>query len=173
MAKTKLEKNKIIEDYIKRLEEAKAFFIITPTKINPNEANELRKTLKDIDSSFSIIKNTLFKIAAKKAKIGIDKISIQDQKAIVFCNKDASQSAKIVYDFLEDIEKGEINSGLLDGNLLDIDEIEQLAKLPSRNIMLATTVRTIASPLSGLLNVLNANITNLIYALKNISEKNN
>lgn len=171
MAKTKTQKNQIIQDYIDRLEATKALFIITPTKITPNEANMLRKKLKEINSTFSTIKNTLFKIALDKADIKIE--NIEKEKAVVFCNSDASQGAKILYDFIKDIDKGKINAGLLNRQLLDSTQIEKLAKLPSREIMVSTTVRTIASPLSSFMNVLNANIKNLIYVLNNISEKNN
>ncbi len=170
MAKTKTQKNKIIKDYIDRLEASKALFIVTPTQITPNEANMLRKKLKEIDSSFSTIKNTLFKIALEKTNIKFE--DIDKEKAVVFCDSDASQAAKALYDFLKDIDKGEINAGFLNRQLLDSSQIEELAKLPSREIMVSTTVRTIVSPLSSFMNVLNANIKNLIYVLNNISEKN-
>jgi large subunit ribosomal protein L10 len=170
MAKTKKEKQELVTKYTDKLSAAKAVYIIRPTQITPNEANALRKQLKANDASMSVVKNSLFKLALEKADKKIDSIEFEGENAAVFCNGEVSESAKILDTFMKDQQKGEFRGGLLDTTQLSKIDIEQLAELPSKDIMIATTVRMIAAPLSSFMNVLNGNILNLVNVLKNISK---
>lgn len=171
MAKTKEEKQNIIEAYVKDLNDSKALFVITPTEITPNEINDLRKKLKDVGSSITFIKNTLLEKALEKSGKKLDNVSFDNQKAVLFSKEKASESAKILSDFLEEIKKGKIEGGLLDKTSLSLEDIDELANLPPKEQMIAISVSTIASPLSSFVNVLNANVTNLINVLNNIAEE--
>lgn len=171
MAKTKQEKEKLIEQYIERLKEAKATFVIAPTGITPNEANQLRSKLLNNNSTLNTVKNSLFKIALDKTKKDIEDIDLSGENAVIFCEGEISGSAKFVYDFLDEIRKGKIKGGFLDGSFLSKEEIEALAKLPPREVLLIQTINTFQAPISGFIRVLNANILNLINVLNNISEK--
>jgi large subunit ribosomal protein L10 len=171
MAKTKGEKKQIVENYVEKINGSDALFIITPTKITPNEANDLRKKLAEKGASFNVVKNTLFRLALKKTGKDLGDIDLSSENAIIFCEKDASENAKILYEFLKEIKKGAIKGGFLDGTLLGQSNVEELAKLPSKDVMLATTVRTIAAPITNFVYALNGNILNLINVINNISEK--
>lgn len=171
MAKTKQEKKQLVEDYKKKLKDSDAVFIIVPTKITPNEATKLRKQLKENEGSYHVVKNTLFEIALKESKKDLEKIEFTQENAVVYCKGDASENAKIVYDFIDEIGKGEIKGGLLSDTFLPKEKVISLAKLPSKEVMIQKTVGTIASPLSGFVNVLNANLSDFVNVLKNISEE--
>jgi large subunit ribosomal protein L10 len=171
MAKIQQKKQDMIEMYVKKINDSDALIILKPTKLTPNEANALRKKLKDLNSSFNFVKNTLFSLALQKANKKIDNFSFEHENAIVFCKGDASENTKIVYDFIQELKKGEIQAGLLGNKTLNGEDIERLAKLPSKEIMIGITVRTIAAPLTGFINVLNGTILNFLYVLKNISEQ--
>jgi large subunit ribosomal protein L10 len=171
MAKTKKDKEKLIEQYIKRLKEAKAIFVITPTGITPNEANQLRSKLLNNDSTLSTVKNSLFKIALDKTKTDLEDIDLSGENAVIFCQGEISESAKFVYNFLDEIKKGKIKGGFLDSSFLSEKEIETLAKLPPKEILLVQTVNAFQAPISSFVRLLNANTLNLINVLNNISEK--
>lgn len=168
MAKSKQDKKKLIDSYVKDLNDASATFVITPTGINPNEANEIRQKLND--ASLRFIKNTLFKIALKDANKSFDDIEFKDQKAILFSKGDASANAKILFEHLKEIKKGEILGGLLKDNILTKEEVEELANLPTKDVMIATTVGAIGSPLTGFVRVVNAPLSDFVSVLKNISD---
>lgn len=170
MAKTKNQKQETVENYLEKLNAATALFIITPTKITPNEANALRRKLSENDASFNVVKNSLFKIALKKVKKELKGTELSGENAVVFAQGQESESAKTLYEFLEEAKKGEIRGGFLNDEYLTKEEVEELAKLPSREILIATTVQTLAAPLSSFVRVLNANISSLVNVLKNISE---
>jgi large subunit ribosomal protein L10 len=169
MAKSKNLKKDIVESYEAKIGEAKALFVVTPTKITPNEANDLRKKLKAVDATFTTIKNTLFQRALKNAKREMT-TEFTGENALIFCQGEATEGAKIAYEFLKELEKGEIKGGILNGDDLSAQDIENLAKLPTKEVLLAQTVGTIAAPIRGFVTVLNGNISGLVNVLKNISD---
>ena len=171
MAKTKKEKKEIVETYVGKLNNSKAFYVITPTEITPNEAIALRKKLHESNSSFNLVKNSLFKLALESAKKELKSTAFDGENAIVFVEGEPTEGAKAIYEFIKDIKKGAIKGGMLDGQELIKTDIEELAKLPSKDVLIGQVVGTIAAPLSGFVNVLNANITGFVNVLKNISEK--
>lgn len=170
MAKSKERKREVVEEYQARLNEASAFFVIKPTAITPNEATVLRKKLKAARATFSVVKNTLFDVALDKANKKDVNLDISGENAIIFCEDDVSEPAKAVYEFLKEIEKGEIRGGFLNDSPLSGQDVEDLAKLPSKEVLLAYTVSAIGAPISGFVNVMNANLVNLVNVFKNISE---
>jgi len=171
MAKIRSQKDAILDNYIEKVKNAKAFYIISPTSITPNEANKLRKELEKTDSKYSQVKNTLFKLALTKAGKEIKDVDFSNENAVIFTQGEPTDSAKIVYDFLKEIKKGEIKSGMLDQTQLSSAEVEELAKLPSREIMLGITLSTMNAPVTNFVRVLNGNITNFISIIKQLSEK--
>lgn len=170
MAKTRKQKDQSIDEYVDLINNAHALFFIRPTAITPNEATELRKKLKGTGATFSVIKNTLFKIALEKTTLPMKDLEMTGENAIIYCTEEVTEPAKVIYEFIEDHKKGEIRGGVLQDSELSGQDVESLAKLPSKDIMIAQTVRAIGAPLSGFVNVLNANISNLVNVLKNISE---
>ena len=119
------------------------------------DITELRRKLSSDQTTFRVLKNTLVKRAASEAGIeGLDE-HLQGPIAIAFCGGDITTAAKALNDFGKDSEKLEIRAGLLDGKVIDAGQVVVLAKLPSRDELLAKLVGSLNSPLSGLVRVLN------------------
>jgi len=119
------------------------------------DITELRRKLSSEQTSFRVLKNTLVKRAASEAGVeGLDDY-LQGPIAIAFCGGDITAAAKALYDFGKELEKLEIRAGLLDGKMIDASQVVALAKLPSRDELLAKLVGSLKSPLSGLVRVLN------------------
>ena len=64
-----------------------------------------------------------------------------------------------------------IKAGFVEGEVLDVQGIEALAKLPSREVLIAQTLGGLNAPITGFVGVLNANLRNLVYALNAIAQK--
>ena len=79
--------------------------------------------------------------------------------------------AKVIQDFIKEKKKAAIRGGKLQSSLLGSSEVERLATLPSREQLIAQVVGLIASPLTGLVNVLNGPIRNLVVVLGQVQEK--
>jgi large subunit ribosomal protein L10 len=135
------------------------------------EATELRARLAKADASLKVVKNTLAKIAAVDAGVeGLTEL-LQGPTAIAYCHGDPVRVAKIIQDFIKEKKKAVLRGGKLERSLLSASDMEKLATLPSREQLIAQLVGVIASPLSGLVNVLNGPIRGLVVALGQVQEK--
>lgn len=171
MAKTKKEKQSIVEEYIEKLKDLSALYVLHPEGLTPNDATILRKQLKSQQASFNTVKNTLFRIALEKSGITYSDLDLSGENAVIFSHGDPSESAKIVYEFLKENEKGSIKGGFIEDTYISRDKVETLATLPPKEQLYAMTVGTIAAPLTNFLYGLQANISGLITLLKNMSEQ--
>ncbi len=170
MAKTKAQKTETIKEYEDKIKDSNALLIIRPTQITPNEANELRKKLLESDASFNVVKNSLFELSLKNAKVEID-MDFTGENSVIFVKGDISTASKTLNEFLEEIDKGEIRGGVFNESEITKDEILEIAKLPPREVLLGQTVGTIAAPLTNFMGVLNANARELVNVLKNIADE--
>lgn len=80
-------------------------------------------------------------------------------------------AAKIISEFAKKNKNLEIKGGILEGAVLDPAGVESLADLPSREVLLAMVMRAMQGPLSGMVNVLQGNIRNLVYALEAVRKQ--
>lgn len=172
MAKSRQQKEEIVEKLVITLKETKAFVLSDYQGMSVKDVQGLRKNLKEKDGEFTVVKNKLFKIALEKADIdpaGFGTFS--GPIALSTSKSDEVAPAKDTYDFSKTIETLEIRSGYLEGKVLAKEEVEALAQLPSREQLIAQTVGTIKAPLTGFVNVLAGNARGLVTVLKAISDQ--
>ncbi len=135
------------------------------------ESSELRQRLTKVDATLKVVKNTLTKIAAAEAGVeGLDEL-LQGPTAIVYAKGDPVQAAKTIQDFIREKKKASVRGGKLQGSLLAAGDVERLATLPSRDQLIAQLVGTLASPISGLVTVLNGPIRQLVMVVGQIEKK--
>lgn len=170
MPKSKEQKGKIIENLKEEMSKQKAIFVVGVTGVNFKDLSELRKNLKLAGGQLQIVKKTLASKVLKENNIDFDKNKYKEEIAFVFGFKEEVMPAKAVYQFSRINDKLKILGGFLENNFKNPEEIIILAQLPSREELLAKLVRSISSPVSGLLNVLQGNIKGLVLALDAISK---
>jgi large subunit ribosomal protein L10 len=136
-----------------------------------SEATELRARLAKVGASLKVVKNTLAKIAAADA--GVEGLSelLQGPTAIAYCHGDPVRVAKTIQDFIKEKKKAAIRGGKLQRSMLTPADVETLAALPSREQLIARLVGAIASPLTGLANVLSGPIRGLVVVLAQVQEQ--
>lgn len=133
---------------------------------------ELRRKLREQDAEMEVVKKTLLDLAAKKkgGLEGIEPKKMPGQLAIIFGYGDEVAPSRIVYGFSRVNEQLKILGGILNNNFISGEGIKSLAKLPSRQGLLARAVGTIAAPLSGMVNVLQGNLRGLVQVLSQINK---
>lgn len=135
------------------------------------EASELRARLAKADASLKVVKNTLAKIAAADAGVeGLTEL-LQGPTAIAYCHGDPVRVAKTIQDFIKEKKKAAVRGGRLERSLLSGADVERLSTMPSREQLIAQMVGAIASPLTGLVTVLNGPIRGLVVALAQVQEQ--
>lgn len=121
------------------------------------EINLLRRKLQASDSEYQVVKNTLFRLAAKR----LDKEDVigdvSGPTGVVFGFGDISAPAKVLTDYIRDSKSNmTIKGGFMGDRALTADEVKTLATLPSREVLVAVVLGRMKSPIAGLLGSLTA-----------------
>ncbi len=127
-------KQEIVEEIKTKANESSSFIIFENHGLTVAETNELRRKLRENDSEFKIYKNTLVTRALNDLKIDLG-INLEGPKAIAF-GKDAIAPIKTLSEFAKTHEALEIKIGMVDGEIADINMLNQLATIPSREGLL-------------------------------------
>lgn len=171
MAKTRKQKEEIIDKFDDKVSRAKSAVIIDYKGLKVKETEELRNLLRTKGVDFNVTKNTLVKIAFKKYGIEIDESVFKKPVAIAFAFEDEVAPAKEIDLFAKKHEAMEILGGILEKKMIDANMVKKLASLPSREELLSKMVGSIAAPLSGMVNVLAGNLRGLVNVLNSYKEK--
>jgi large subunit ribosomal protein L10 len=140
--------------------------------LKAEDAVRVRDKLVEINSYLRIIKNTLALIAAEEVFKDMDiKEILKGPTSIVVSSKDIISTAKVISDFSEELDALKIKAGILENKLISSEEMEKLAKLPGRELLLANLAILIKSPIIKLINILGSLTRNLVLVLDAIKEK--
>lgn len=165
------EKELFVQQVAEKMETAKSMVIADYRGLNVEQVTELRKKLRDAGVEYRVIKNTMTRLAARQVGIdGLDEILV-GPNAIAFSMEDAVSAAKTLVDFAKDHEDLQIKAGILDKNLISSEKVEELAQIPPRDVLLSMVLRGFQGPITGLVNVLQGNIRNLVQVLSAIQEQ--
>lgn len=170
MAKSKVQKQELVDQYRTQLKGAKAVYLVKPKAVNPNEAASLKKALFDLDSTFTVVKNTLFKRALKDENLPDFESLSGGEHAVLFSGEEVSETAKLLSKFAKDSDKIEMVAGILNGNKISGSQVQALADLPSKEALLGQLLSVFNGPMRGLVTVLNGNARELVQVLNAVKE---
>ena len=167
--KTRTQKEESVKKLTENFSKAKSVVFTDYRGMTMNQLSDLRNKLTEVDASFNITKNTLVSIALKEADLKSEgKEVAQGPTATLFAYGDEITPIKALTKALKDNQVGIIKGGFLNGEFMDAASITKLSTLPSKLELQAKVVGTLAAPLTGMLNVLQGNLRNLVYALDQV-----
>ncbi|MGF9712558.1 50S ribosomal protein L10 [Paenibacillus naphthalenovorans] len=143
-----------------KLKESSCSIVADYRGLNVAQVTELRKQLREAGVEFQVLKNTLVRRATANAELSELDEYLTGPTAIAFSKEDVVAPAKILAEFAKKNENLNIKAGVVEGKVVDINQIKALAELPSREGLL-----------SMLLSVLQAPIRNFALAVKAVSDK--
>lgn len=170
MSLTKEQKNQVIEDLKEKLDKQKSVVFVSIENLKAKDLLELRNDLKDEDCLLVVAKKTLVKIASEDKKIPLSDEDLKGEVALVFGFGDEITAAKISNKFSKTNESLQILGGIYENGYIDKEKVIALAKIPSREELLAKLVGTMNAPISGFATVLQGNIKGLVHILSNIKK---
>jgi large subunit ribosomal protein L10 len=165
------QKTAVVEEIVGQIQSAQAIFAVDYRGISVAQAAELRARLRDADARFRVVKNSLSERAADQAGMETLKPLLVGPTALAFVNGDAALAAKALNDAARLFNLLEFKGGVLDGAALSADDVRSIARLPSREVLNAQLVGTIAAPLTGLVRTLNALIAGLAIQLQAMADQ--
>ncbi len=155
------QKAAVIEEVAGQIQESEAIFAVDYRGISVPQAAELRTTLRGADATFRVTKNTLSERAADQADAPGLKEFLSGPTAMTFVRGDAAAAAKALADFNRTSGLLTFKGGWMNGAPLTADQIIEISRLPSREVLYGRLVGMVASPLTGLA----AGMSNLISGL--------
>jgi large subunit ribosomal protein L10 len=165
------QKAAVVDEIAEQIGAAEAVYAVDYRGISVAQIADLRAKLRDADTTLRIVKNSLTELAADKAGAAELKPMLEGPTALALVRGDAALAAKAISDTARLLHILDFKGGLLNGSLLSSDEIRSIARLPSREVLEAQLVGTIAAPLSGLVRTLNALIAGLAIQLQSIADQ--
>lgn len=165
------EKKIITSEYVARLNASPFFIVVDYVGLSVAQFSELRGRLRAAGAEVHVVKNSIFRIAAKEAGVGDLNGALTGQLAVVTGKKDVTAAAKVVKSFSKEFEKPVIKFGFLGNRRLEKPDVEALADLPSLDSLRAGIIGLLEAPLAGLMGVLEAPARDVVGVLRARLEK--
>lgn len=166
---TRDEKKQYVSELTEQIKTSNALFLANYKGLTFPQLTAVRTAVKGKGSDFKVVKNTLVKIALHNN--GIESLD-EDLKLCTACtivNGDAAAVAKDMKKFAKDFDKFEIKGGYLDGKPLSAEDVNRLADLPSREVLLSRVLATMNAPASSFVSLLSnvpRSFLNVLNAIK-------
>jgi large subunit ribosomal protein L10 len=154
------QKEAIVDQIAEKLKNSSCTVIADYRGINVAQVTQLRKSLREAGVEFQVFKNSLSRLATAKADLSELTEHLTGPTVIAFSQGDVVAPAKILSDFAKKNEFLKVKAGVVEGKVVDANQIKALAELPSREGLL-----------SMLLSVLQAPVRNFALAVKAVADK--
>ncbi|HKJ97548.1 MAG TPA: 50S ribosomal protein L10 [Desulfotignum sp.] len=148
------QKKELVERLAKQLAAAQISILVDYKGINVQKMTDLRASLREAGVQMEVVKNTILNLASQNTDCALMQEYFTGPSAIVLSDTDPVAPAKILVDFAKDNEKLEIKAAAFNGRLMGVDQIKELAKMPSREELLGKLVYTLNAVPTSFVNVL-------------------
>lgn len=150
------EKQYVIDEINTHLNKSNFVFVTDFSSLSVAETADLRTKLAAENAEFHVVKNRLLNVAAQQRELPDMKEYLTGQSAIVVGGSNAPGVAKVLKKFFKDKDKVEVKIGVLENKLLNKDEVDQLAEMPSIEAIKAQLLGLLNTPAQQMARVLNA-----------------
>jgi large subunit ribosomal protein L10 len=162
----------VIDEVAEEIGASEAVFAVDYRGITVAQVAELRAKLRASDTRFRVTKNSLAERAADQAGAQELKALLVGPTALALVKGDVAAAAKVLSDTSRALRGPlQFKGGYMAGQTLTVDQVQAIAKLPTREVLYGQLVGTIAAPLNGLARTLNALVGGLVIALGQIAEQ--
>ncbi len=150
------QKKAIVSDLAAQIKGSISGVLVDYSGINVADDTKLRAQLREAGVHYSVVKNTLTKLALKEVGMeGLDDV-LNGTTALAMSENDLIAPAKILNDFSKDHENFKLKGGFMEGRVLSLDEVNKIASLPSKETLLTMLCIALNGNISGLARALNA-----------------
>jgi large subunit ribosomal protein L10 len=165
------EKQFISREYVQRLNASPFFIVVDYQGLRVAHFAEFRKRLVKAGAEIHVVKNSIFRVAAKEAGVPDLGGVLAGQLAVITGQRDISATAKAVKTFRSEFEKPKFKFGFLNNQRLEAAELLSLAELPSLEVLRSQLLGVLQAPAAKLVRLLNTPATQLVRVLKAKAEK--
>lgn len=165
------EKANIVSDLSKELKDSSFVLVTDYQHMKVDDFSELRKRLAAAGAEVHVVKNSFLKRAMADSGLATGNGELSGQTAVITGEKDVAPVAKILKTFASEFKKAILKLGFIDRATVSTKEIEKIADLPPREVLLAQLLGLIQAPATRLARMLNEPASSLARLLKAKGEK--
>ncbi len=150
------QKKQVVADLVERLNNSCAGIIVDYKGITVADDTALRKELREAGVEYTVIKNTLLRLAIAATGLNGLETVLEGTTALATSAEDYVAAARILSKFADTHKNFKIKNGYLDNDVIDLDKIAGLAKLPSREVLLGQVLGAFQAPISAFARAIQA-----------------
>lgn len=155
MSANKENKKQIVADLVESLKDAKSIIFVDYRGLTVSEDTAMRKSFRTENVKYRVCKNNLFKLALKEMGVkDFDEKQFEGTTAVVY-GEDEVNPAKLFCKSKKDLNKMEVKFGIVNGEIMDKAQVEELAKVPTKPVLIAMLLGTLQGPISAFARALN------------------
>ena len=141
-------KQVIIDEIKEKLDGAQSAVVIDYMGPTVAQADAMRKKLRDANVDYTVYKNTLIKRAIEGTEFAPLAEVLDGPSAIAISKEDATAPARVLKEVIDEFKKMEFKAGVVEGTFFNQDGIQEIASIPSRDVLIAKFMGSIQSPVS-------------------------
>jgi len=164
-------KTQNVDEIKEKINKAQSMILVDYRGLNVEQITELRSQYRKAGVDYKVYKNSMMRFAFKDSGLEGFNEFLKGPSAIAFGYDDPVAAAKVTSEFAKTNEKLEIKAGIVDGKIIDVQEVKDLAALPSREVLIAQVLGGFNAPIQGFANVLQGTVRGLVVALNAIAKK--
>ena len=142
-------KKQAVADLSEKLSAAITGVVVDYKGITVADDTALRKELREAGVQYFVVKNSILKRAVENTDLGDIASVCEGTTAIAIANEDYTAAARILCKFADSHDNFTVKSGFLDGKVVSVETITELAKLPSKEVLLATVLSAFQAPIAA------------------------
>jgi len=162
------EKTEQVELLRQELAEVPHAILVDFRGLNVAGATALRRRLREENAQFKVIKNTIALRAVADLPLGELEAAFEGQTAIAYTSENVVALAKVLREFAKEHETPTFKAGVVDGKPITAEQFEQIAKLPSRDELLAKALYLMQYPVTGLVTALSGILRSFVVVLEQV-----
>jgi large subunit ribosomal protein L10 len=171
LAISRKKKEQLIQKYVDQLSGSEAIIITDYRGLTVGKLEQLRGKIREVEGSFAVVKNTLAQRALSEAGLPVPEDMLFGPIGIGFCGSNIPGVAKAVADFAKSNGELAIRGGLMGTKVISEDDVKNLAKLPSLEVLRAQLLGVINAPASQLVGVVAGGVRQVVSVLNAYAEK--
>ncbi len=171
MALSRERKNELVAQYIEQLGQGQGIILTDFKGLDVNEMSKIRNALRPVGGKFQVVKNRLLALALKEAGVSLPDEWLIEPTAVGFCSDDVPAVAKVLADTAKNTKVLRIKGGWMGADPLSVDQVNSIANLPSREVLLAQALGTINAPASQVVGVIASGIRQIVNVVQAYVDK--
>lgn len=165
------EKEQAVAELAKRIDTAKSIVLTDFTGMDVLTISELRKQCREADVEYRVVKNTLTKLAVLQTRFGLLADKLEGPTGLAMSTTDELAPARVISIFRRQHELPTIKLGLVEGKVVGSDDLQRLAFLPPRDILLGQVAGLLRGPISKFSYTLSFKLRQLVIAMEELKKK--